>query len=134
MYIPQEILWALSSTCKRILETQTTLHDDDWRLVEHDLLRFFFKFFSFFLGIATSRIGKKQLYVPRCHAVIFHTRLTHALDYVHYRGVTIDLQDCLVKQPSIFMPEKRGKGQSENTEDAERRKGRKEHAERSSFG
>lgn len=28
---------------------RTTLHDNDWRLVEHDLFRFFFKFYFLFL-------------------------------------------------------------------------------------
>ena len=44
------------------------------------------------------------LYTP--HIFTTHKR-THTFKYVHYRGITIDLQDCLVKQTSIFMPKRR---------------------------
>lgn len=82
-----------------------------------DLPRFAFIvfFFFFFFSLALFESGGEEMILRPAmsrHNILYTPRIpantqAHTLKYVHYRGITIDLQDCLVKQASIFMPERR---------------------------
>lgn len=96
-----------SRTCKE-KSSRTTLRDDNWQLVEiyRDSPLYFFSLTPCESG------GEEAILRPVMsrHNILYmpHTRnAQHTIKYVHYRGITIDLQDCLVKQASIFMPERR---------------------------
>jgi len=119
---------------RRILETGTTLRDDNWQLVEiyRDSPLYFFRWHC------SSWVGKRRFYIPRCHAIIFYTRLTHPQTHTQVSALSKH-NDRLTRLPrkagfDLHAGEKRGKGHDKNMEDAERRKNiREEHTGRSSF-